>query len=48
MSQATDAATLEKILAAAAEAARPAAEATPAERGRWLTAAADALDAAAA
>ncbi|WP_326951122.1 MULTISPECIES: aldehyde dehydrogenase (NADP(+)) [unclassified Amycolatopsis] len=47
MSQATDAATLEKILAAAAEAARPAAEATPAERGRWLTAAADALDAAA-
>jgi NADP-dependent aldehyde dehydrogenase len=48
MSQATDAATLEKILAAAAEAARPAAEATPAERARWLTAAADALDAAAA
>ncbi|MEA5360068.1 aldehyde dehydrogenase (NADP(+)) [Amycolatopsis sp., V23-08] len=47
MSQATDAATLEKILAAAAEAARPAAEATPAERGRWLTAVADALDAAA-
>jgi NADP-dependent aldehyde dehydrogenase len=47
MSQATDAATLEKILAAAADAARPAAEATPAERGRWLTAAADALDAAA-
>ncbi len=47
MSQATDAATLETILAAAAEAARPAAEATPAERGRWLTAVADALDAAA-
>ncbi|MFG1643117.1 aldehyde dehydrogenase (NADP(+)) [Amycolatopsis sp. NPDC049252] len=47
MSQATDAATLEKILAAAAEAARPAAEATPADRGRWLTAVADALDAAA-
>jgi NADP-dependent aldehyde dehydrogenase len=46
MSQATDAATLEKILAAAAEAARPAAEATPAERGRWLVAVADALDAA--
>ncbi|MGW5723971.1 hypothetical protein ACWEVP_47945, partial [Amycolatopsis sp. NPDC003865] len=32
MSQATDAATLEKILAAAAAAARPAAAATPAER----------------
>jgi NADP-dependent aldehyde dehydrogenase len=47
MSQATDAATLEKILGAAAEAARPAAEATPAERARWLTAVADALDAAA-
>ncbi|MDT7797858.1 MAG: NADP-dependent aldehyde dehydrogenase [Actinomycetota bacterium] len=47
MSQATDAATLEKILAAAAEAARPAAEATPVDRGRWLTAVADALDAAA-
>jgi NADP-dependent aldehyde dehydrogenase len=47
MSQATDPATLEKTLAAAAEAARPAAEATPAERARWLTAAADALDAAA-
>ncbi|MEU4250669.1 aldehyde dehydrogenase (NADP(+)) [Amycolatopsis sp. NPDC026612] len=47
MSQATDAATLEKILAGAAEAARPAAEATPAERARWLTAVADALDAAA-
>ncbi|WP_410573516.1 aldehyde dehydrogenase (NADP(+)) [Amycolatopsis sp. cmx-4-61] len=47
MSQATDAATLEKILAGAAEAARPAAEATPAERAGWLTAVADALDAAA-
>ena len=47
MSQATDAATLEKILAGAAEAARPAAEATPPERARWLTAVADALDAAA-
>ncbi|MGW4528085.1 aldehyde dehydrogenase (NADP(+)) [Amycolatopsis sp. NPDC004378] len=47
MSQATDAATLEKILAGAAAAARPAAAATPAERARWLVAAADALDAAA-
>src|SRR3954468_21650006 len=47
MSQATDAATLEKILTGAAAAARPAAEATPAERARWLVAAADALDAAA-
>ena len=47
MSQATEPATLEKILAGAAAAARPAAEAIPAERARWLTAAADALDAAA-
>ncbi len=47
MSQATDAATLEKMLARAASAARPAAEATPAERAGWLTAVADALDAAA-
>src|SRR3569833_2173186 len=47
MSQATDAATLEKILAGAAAAARPAAAAPPADRARWLVAAADALDAAA-
>ncbi|MFE0022016.1 aldehyde dehydrogenase (NADP(+)) [Amycolatopsis sp. NPDC059021] len=47
MSQETDPATLEAILAAAAAAARPAAAATPAERARWLDAVADALDVAA-
>ncbi|MFD9893050.1 aldehyde dehydrogenase (NADP(+)) [Amycolatopsis sp. NPDC059027] len=47
MSQETDPATLEAILAGAAAAARPAAAATPAERARWLDAVADALDAAA-
>ncbi|GAA4553722.1 aldehyde dehydrogenase (NADP(+)) [Amycolatopsis samaneae] len=47
MSQETDPATLEAILAAAAAAAGPAAAATPAERARWLDAVADALDAAA-
>ena len=47
MSQATDPATLEKILSAAAAAARPAAEATPAQRAQWLNAVADALDASA-
>ncbi|WP_370948681.1 aldehyde dehydrogenase (NADP(+)) [Amycolatopsis sp. cg5] len=41
----TDPATLEQILAAAAEASGPAAAATPAERAAWLVAAADALDA---
>jgi NADP-dependent aldehyde dehydrogenase len=45
MSQATDPAALEYILAAAAAAAPGAAAATPAQRGGWLTAAADALDA---
>ncbi|MFC3455085.1 aldehyde dehydrogenase (NADP(+)) [Amycolatopsis speibonae] len=47
MSQATDPATLEQILAAAADAAGTAAAATPAQRAGWLNAAADALDAAA-
>ncbi|MFD9958639.1 aldehyde dehydrogenase (NADP(+)) [Amycolatopsis sp. NPDC058986] len=47
MSQETDPATLEAILAGAVAAARPAAAATPAERARWLDAVADALDAAA-
>ncbi|MEV6906800.1 aldehyde dehydrogenase (NADP(+)) [Amycolatopsis sp. NPDC051071] len=47
MSQATEPATLEQILAAAAAAAGTAAVATPAQRAEWLTAAADALDASA-
>ncbi|MGY6652077.1 aldehyde dehydrogenase (NADP(+)) [Amycolatopsis sp. TRM77291] len=47
MSQATDPATLDQILAAAADAAGTAAAATPAQRAGWLNAAADALDAAA-
>ncbi|EMD28380.1 aldehyde dehydrogenase (NADP(+)) [Amycolatopsis azurea] len=47
MSQATDPATLEQILAAAADAAGTTAAATPAQRAGWLNAAADALDAAA-
>ncbi|MFD5092384.1 aldehyde dehydrogenase (NADP(+)) [Amycolatopsis thailandensis] len=47
MSQATDPATLEQILAAAADAAGTTAAATPAQRAAWLNAAADALDAAA-
>jgi NADP-dependent aldehyde dehydrogenase len=47
MSQDTDSATLEKVIAAAAAAARPAAASTPIERAAWLTAVADALDAAA-
>jgi NADP-dependent aldehyde dehydrogenase len=47
MSQATDPATLDQILAAAAAAAGTAAAATPAQRADWLNAAADALDAAA-
>ncbi|HET6290587.1 MAG TPA: aldehyde dehydrogenase (NADP(+)) [Amycolatopsis sp.] len=47
MSQATDPATLDQILAAAADAAGTAAAATPAQRAGWLEAAADALDAAA-
>ncbi|WP_410605280.1 aldehyde dehydrogenase (NADP(+)) [Amycolatopsis sp. lyj-90] len=47
MSQATDSATLEQILAAAADAAGTAAAATPAQRAGWLNAAADALDASA-
>ncbi|TDP97831.1 aldehyde dehydrogenase (NADP(+)) [Labedaea rhizosphaerae] len=38
---------LERVLTAAAEAAGPAGVSTPAERAAWLTAAADALDAAA-
>lgn len=47
MSQATDTATLEQILAAAAAAAGTTAAATPAQRADWLNAAADALDASA-
>ncbi|MBB5850809.1 aldehyde dehydrogenase (NADP(+)) [Amycolatopsis umgeniensis] len=47
MSQATEPATLEQILAAAAAAAGTAAAATPAQRAEWLNAAADALDASA-
>jgi NADP-dependent aldehyde dehydrogenase len=47
MSQDTDSEALEQILAGAAEAAGPAAAATPVERAAWLNAVADALDAAA-
>jgi NADP-dependent aldehyde dehydrogenase len=47
MSQDTDSEALEQILAGAAEAAGPAAAATPVERAAWLNAIADALDAAA-
>ncbi|WP_020660289.1 aldehyde dehydrogenase (NADP(+)) [Amycolatopsis benzoatilytica] len=43
----TSAPELDRVLAAAAAAARPFAESTPAERASWLAAAADALDAAA-
>jgi NADP-dependent aldehyde dehydrogenase len=43
----TDSAALELVLAGAAEAAGPAAASTPAERGAWLVAVADALDEAA-
>ncbi|KAA9150932.1 aldehyde dehydrogenase (NADP(+)) [Amycolatopsis acidicola] len=42
----TDTTELNRVLAAAAEAAPKAAESTPAQRAEWLTAAADALDAA--
>jgi NADP-dependent aldehyde dehydrogenase len=44
MTQDTDSATLERVLAAAAEAAGPSAASTPAERAAWLIAVADALD----
>lgn len=47
MSRETSATELENVLAAAAAAARPFAESTPADRAEWLAAAADALDAAA-
>ncbi|MFF0746362.1 aldehyde dehydrogenase (NADP(+)) [Streptomyces sp. NPDC004111] len=47
MTQRTDPAALERVLAAAAAASAPAAASTPAERAAWLTAAADALDGAA-
>ena len=43
----TETTELDRILAAAAQAAPRLAESTPAERARWLAAAADALDAAA-
>ncbi|HEV7980211.1 aldehyde dehydrogenase (NADP(+)) [Amycolatopsis sp.] len=44
MTQDTDSATLERVLAGAADAAGPAAASTPAERAAWLIAVADALD----